>query len=265
MKKSKLLLLMMLFMAAAFTFHSCQKETEEVPDAPKLPPEASFIMDFSDFESADTAKSFTYWHHAAVNAVFWNVVIFVNGVVPVTAFRESFNHAPVYQGDLTWMWAYSYPIGGKTYSAKLYGTLLTDVVNWEMYISEEGGYTDFKWYTGTTRTDETQADWVLYKSPLDPIQLVGIDYQKNEAEGTAKIQYTNIVPGGPENGGYIAYGTQVDDLYDTFYDIYNKGAENLTLIEWDKLTKAGRVQDEAKFGDAEWHCWDNNLLNTICP
>jgi len=264
MKRSNFLLIALLLTAVLFT-QSCQKDTEEEPTAPQLPSEASFIMNFDDFQDADTTKAYNNWHHAAVNVVFWNAVIGLHGAVPLVAFAESFNHDPVYQGDNTWLWFYSYPINNVNYTANLYGKLTLTGVEWDMFISKEGGYTDFNWYSGVTSLDQTSADWVLYKSPLEPIEFVAIDYDKNEADGTAQIKYTNIIPGGPENGGYIAYGTQIDDLYDAFYDIYNKGLENHTFINWDRVSKAGRVQDQKKFGDLEWHCWGTDLRNMICP
>ncbi|MEK6617052.1 MAG: hypothetical protein AABZ32_13275, partial [Bacteroidota bacterium] len=93
--------------------------------------------------------------------------------------------------------------------------------------------------------------------------LLQIDWTKN-ATGTCDIRYTNVIPGGAENGGYINYGIVSDPKYDAFYDIYNKGQNNLTNIKWNRSSKAGRVKDQKKFGDALWHCWNTSLVNDTC-
>ena len=67
---------------------------------------------------------------------------------------------------------------------------------------------------------------------------------------TGDIKYTNIIPGGAENGGYIYYGTQTGDMT-RFYDIFNKGQDNLTEIEWNHTDYHGHVKDPNKFGDSD--------------
>ena len=58
--------------------------------------------------------------------------------------------------------------------------------------------------------------------------MIGIEWHRDTEAGTADIKYTNIVPGGPENGGYIHFGVTGGYPHDAFYDIYNKGKENHT-------------------------------------
>lgn len=258
----------------SFTIISCD-EGEKDEDAPQLPPKESFIIDFSDFNnSSDTLKStkatLTYknWGAAYFQASVWNFIIAVKGIVPVTAFVESFNHQPVYEGVKTWSWTYDYTIGSATYTAKLTGKILeTEEVKWEMYISKAaliGAYTDFKWYEGVARLDRTSGHWILYNNPTDVYELIRIDWTKNWDNNTGGIKYTNIVPDGPENGGYIAYGIVGDTVFDAYYEIYNKGKDNLTDIEWNRTTKVGRISDPLTFGDEDWHCWDNLLLDIVC-
>ena len=68
----------------------------------------------------------------------------------------------------------------------------------------------------------------------------------------------------PENGGYIFYGTTLNE-FDRFYDIYNKGQDNLTEIEWSSVNKNGHVRDPLHFGHENWNCWDVNLMDVVCP
>jgi len=45
---------------------------------------------------------------------------------------------------------------------------------------------------------------------------------------TGDIRYTNIVPGGTENGGYISFAVTKGQDTDRSYTIYNKGKNEIT-------------------------------------
>ena len=94
--------------------------------------------------------------------------------------------------------------------------------------------------------------------------MLGIEWNRNLDNSTADIKYTNIAPGGPKNGDYIFYGKTTDSQLDAFYDIYNKGQDSLTNIEWNRSSKAGRVKDQRHFEDTAWRCWDNQLFDSEC-
>lgn len=247
---------------------SCKKENTD--PAPQLPPESSFVMDFSGFSNPDdttTSRGFgTYqnWGHAYANVVVWSTIIKVGLAVPVAAFAESFNHEAVYHPDANnWTWSYNFQVAGAWHEAELTGFFQSDTINWEMRITKEGAYTDFLWYTGKNSYDRSGGYWILNEKPENPNPMLRIDWTY-EGGGIGDIKYTNVVPGGNENGGYINYGTQSGEL-DLFYDIYNKGQENLIEIEWSKDYHNGHVADPVKFGDSEWHCWDVQLQDTECP
>ena len=258
---------------------SCSKDSsgpEEKP--PAIPPASSFLMDFEFFTSQDTTGgvnsdgipgnyllSYQNWGHAAFNVLFWNTFITIGLAVPVGAFLESFRHEPVQQPNGKWLWSYSFKVFNITHTAKLYGSISNDGTEWEMYISKAGAYTDFLWYEGNADLPGTHGTWTVYNKPDDPTPLLLIEWNRDVNAGTADIKYTNIVPNGPENGGYIFYGITDSTTFDAFYDIYNKGLDNHTLIEWSRETKAGRVQDEHHFGDTDWHCWNEMLEDTDCP
>jgi hypothetical protein len=153
-------------------------------------------------------------------------------------------------------------VGFVVYEAELTGYLETDSVVWEMQITKGTDFADFLWYYGKSALNETGGYWILQENPLNPNSLLRIDWNKY-ADSTSDIRYTNIRPGAPENGGYIFYGTELTDL-DRFYHIYNKGADNLTKIEWSSVNKNGRVKDPYHFVDADWHCWDTSLMDVVC-
>ncbi len=125
-----------------------------------------------------------------------------------------------------------------------------------MFVSKEGEYTDFNWFSGVANLVATEGTWTLNRDPDDPTPFVGIVWHRSALGGTGDITYTNIVPDGPENGGYISYGSTSDTPYNAYYDIYNKGKDNRTLIQWNLTTTEGRVSDPFVYGDDEWHCWN---------
>jgi len=249
----------------------CDKDSVTTPEEepPTLPPIETFVIDFSDYQDTGsltklaqnhTTLSKNNWGWSALNIAVWNTIITVGLAVPVTAYVNSFSDTtPERLEDGTWVWTQNYKIFNVNYTAKLHGKLDTDGVEWKMYISQGNGYQDFLWFTGVSDLLVTEGSWVLYNSPNDPTYLLRITWHRNTQEETADIQYMNIIPDGPENGGYILYGITNETPYDAFYDIYNKGQDNHTNIEWSRTTKEGRVKDPLHFGNDDWHLWDSNL------
>jgi len=276
----------------AFSINGCTGEKIDTSKPPQIPPESSFVMDFGDFTSSNGASSnaghmtqlasFVFagvtshldttdaledrsnWGYAAFNVGFWNIAIFMGLAVPVTSFIESFNHTPVQQSDFSWVWTYNVSVGGDVYIAELHGKYIDNGVRWEMYISKQDEYSDFLWYYGESDLPATKGYWVLKNNPSIPTDLIRIDWHRNLSNNTGDIKYTNIVPGGPENGGFISYVTTAAKSYDRSYEIFNKGKNQTTYIEWNSVTVIGHVRDTLHFGDNNWRCWNSQLINTEC-
>lgn len=274
LKKSGLYSVIILTLTAVL-FSNCKKDNEP---APQIPPIETFVIDFSDFDDGSKSVLFnsvdlrgvdtvTYdnWGFAGANVVIWNTILTIGLAVPVASFVESFNHEGVYQpDDNSWIWTYDVLVGLTKYTAELHAEIINDYVHWKMYISQQGGYSDFLWYTGESKSDRTEGTWTLYNTPNDPAPLLGIDWHRSSDNTTGDIRYTNIVPYGAENGGYISHAITTETPFDANYDIYNKGQDNLTEIEWNRAVKDGRITDMNHFGDEEWHCWDNLLQDIDC-
>lgn len=271
--KRRLVYLATMVIGLAFAIFGC--DTQNQP--PQIPPESTFVMDFSDFEGSNTqlapeedaqidvTATYANWGWAITNVAVWNIVLTVTLVVPVAAFHESFNHQPTLQPDNTWVWPYSFTVWGFVYNAELHAETVAGNTEWSMYISKEGVYADFLWFSGVSNLPLTEGTWTLNKDPNDPTPFIGIEWHRDPIDGTADIKYTNIVPGGSENGGYIFYGITNETPYDAFYDIYNKGKDNHTDIEWNRTTLEGRVRDPWFYGDNDWRCWNGDLENIPCP
>ncbi len=291
--RGKVIVCCLLILALLATFVTGCKgtETNEPTTAPSIPPLSSFVIDFDDFYSeanvtptsgnaaslvqlasftsggSDSYSSPQYaigskqnWQFAAFNVGVWSSIIVVGLAVPVAAFAESFNHIPQQQADYSWIWSYNVSLLGIVYTAELHGKFIDNGVRWDMYISKQGEYADFLWYYGESDLPATEGFWILKHNPSDPTDFIQIDWGRDLAEGTHDIRYTNIVPGGAENGGYIWHGLTTEP-FDRFFNLFNKGQNNHTYIEWNSTTKAGRVKDAKHFGDNEWHYWDSNHMD----
>lgn len=268
-----------LLILSVFIF-SCKDDNINNPTEtpPEIPPVASFKMEFDNFPSTivlpkgdgsnfiDTSNTKNHWGYSYLNGVFWQTLVKVGMAIPVAAFVESFKHEAEQNEDGQWMWTYEFaPFGGVNHTASLYANVDNEGVSWEMYISKETQFTDFLWFSGQSNLAVTEGTWTLFHEPNDPNPWIGIEWHRNPADSTADIKYTNIDPNSDENGGYIYYGSNSDGIYNAFYEIYNKGKNNITSIKWNIETYEGRVRDFNHFGDNEWHCWDSNLDDIECP
>jgi len=273
-----LILLIISLAAAAVFLFACSEDDPTGPEseAPQIPPLTSFLMDFSDFpaegkrsteQHSAGMRSLTQdnYNWAAVHVGVWNLLITVGMAVPVASFVESFAHRPVQQPDGSWLWSYDLTVDGDLYSAALRGTIDNSGTEWAMSISKAGEYADFVWYSGQADLFLTEGSWTLNKHPEDPVPLVLIEWHRSIEDSTGDIRYTNIEPGGAENGGYIYYGTIQDTVYDAFYDIYNNTQDNLIDIEWNLTDQDGRIKDAVHFQDEDWHCWDEEHQDIDCP
>ncbi len=266
-------LLLGLLAGLLFIPTACNKTEEDVKpsEAPEIPPESTFAIDFSDFSNADTTgykstQTYQNWWWAASHVLAWNTVLTVTFAVPVAAFRESFNHAPVYDPDNgNWIWSYNFIAQGTVHLAELHGKVENDTVTWEMYISKANAFSGFLWYYGIASISNKAGEWHVNENPNNPGEIIKIVWHRNPAAGEADIKYINVKENAPENGAYIYYGVNTDPAFNAFYNIYSAQNDNLTDIMWHRTDKNGRVMDEIHFGDTNWHCWDENLMDITCP
>jgi len=278
MKKMRLISLSMLMIVYVLIQSSCKKDHDrhDQGNPPQIPPSSTFLMKFSELDSAkipggiyktelDSKSVYSNYLYSAGNVFVWNAIITVGLAVPVASFLNSFNYQAVWNNsENAWIWQYSFTVYSDQFTAKLKAKIVGNQVHWEMYISNQNGFQDFLWYSGDSMIDGTEGTWTLYDNPISNTELLGILWHRNVSLGTSDITYTNIVPGGPENGGYISYGITTDSIYNAYYDIFNKGKNNHTNIKWNQTYKNGRVCDSLHFGDTNWHCWDVDYTNIVC-
>jgi len=253
------------------------ESAQNVAVALMIPPASTFVMNFEDFNDDTTeaggghpfkgneVMSIDHWFWAASHVAVWNVIIAVNLIVPTAAFLASFQQTPEQQPDGSWWWTYEFWAGLQLHTARLEGRLDAEGFHWDMYISRINQYDDFHWFSGWSNHMQTEGTWTLNHAPADPEPYIGIEWDREIATDYAHIKYTNIIPGSPDNGGYIEYGLEDDPVYGAFYDLYGIAEDHLMEIEWNLDTKDGRVRDEYHWDDPNWRCWDGNFQDIVCP
>lgn len=272
MKKLSLILVLS-FIVSVLGFQSCTDESA-TSQAPELPTPQMMLMDFNGFEKADPdSRSISNWFHAAVNVLFFTGTVVDGVAVPVTAFVTALHQDAVYQGNNTWMWTFTVAENGEEYIVELYGSLdMTDAeVDWNMYVTKTGVFTNFEWVTGSTAYDQSYSNFLLNgfadeeAGNYSPVEFLQIDYSKENNAYDEGIRYTLLLPEDPNMGSYIQYGRTASNAdYPVFYDVYLSEVNNLTNIEVNPETNAGRVKDPRRFHDENWHCWDEFLRDIDC-
>lgn len=265
-------------------------------DAPfELPPQLSFVMDYSamdspssklvsnalgyyDYEGAPMGKVIEDYSNsvpryatqglikisnhdfAAARVVAWNLVTLVGMAIPTASYIKAFEADPTSIGDGKWQWAYSVTVAQKTYEARLVGKLVNEQVTWEMYLSRsDGEFTDVNWYSGTHNVAATSGSWTIRQrdnSTGEVSDFIKIDWERDIAAGTHNIRYTNLA-----DNGYIENGISSDTSYDAYFNIDNKTLPAVINIEWNSADLSGRVRSSNvdrsdHFGHVDWNCWD---------
>jgi hypothetical protein len=262
----------LILLSVTFAPLACREAGGPDGAPPSIPPAETFVMDFSDFQNSPSpvgaqpaspaAMAGENWAYSAVTVGVWHTILVLTLAPPVAAFLAAVNQTPVGENG-AWVWRYNFTALNVQYSARLEARPATGGIDWDMYISKSGEFTDFLWYEGFSRLDGTSGSWALKLRPAEPVRFVDIVWNRNPGAGTGDIRYTNMIPGAPENGSYILHG-RTGGTYDAFAELGSASTANVTRIEWNRTSKIGRVRDAAHFGDDNWRCWDGSLNNVAC-
>ena len=279
MKKPSFCFLILILGSLLFT--GCKKK--DTP--PALPPANSMTIDFSNF-SAGNKSAYIYpqtkgittnvnWFLASTTAGFWNIILTVNLVVPIAAFKKAVETTPVYMNNNTWEWKFSVSSVGSTYNARLSGQIVTDSVKWVMYIAKDGvgGFTEFAWFTGTSSLDGKGGQWILNHSQTFPVPLIQIDWAVTGKDiGSIKYTYIrDLKDNGTEDlfkTSYIQYGLTSGTL-NAFYNIHFNNSTTTSdfkdvYIEWSTTNHNGHIKALHYYQDSNWHCWDGTGVDVTC-
>jgi len=247
---------------------SCEQE----PEKPVLPPVSSIIMDFSDFNtqpavSKHTDLSYKNFLYAYANVALWNTIVTVNLALPVTAYSYALNQDPVYLGDYTWEWSFNFNWNQATYTATLTTERLNNQefsVDMSIKLAADAGKGP-TWFDGVVRYDHTHASWNMYKNANNmQVKILEADWNMDYETEAGNMKYTYVETGQVETGSYVYFEFFTPDPVelDAAYTISLAAGD--IFIEWNRITKAGRVMSTMFFEDELWHCWNENLMDVEC-
>ncbi len=265
-------LLSILFLVSWLMLTGCSKSsTQPKEEPPEVPPASTMEMDFSNFNSGPTkvpsaqGLSMDNWTHAALSVGYWKLVSTVFLAMPVNQFAHLVDQKGVKQDDGSWVWSYTASFNGKSVTTRLVGKWTSEeTFHWDFYISFQGVYTDFNWFSGETQRDGSSGWWQFAQEPDSANPFIRIDWTFNKKDSTRSIRYTNIQEGDEHYQSYIEFGITNDPDYDAYFKLVDKKDNRTIEIQWNRSTKAGRVKDPVFFGDSNWHCWDAHLQDVAC-
>lgn len=267
----RLLLLALVIILQVIYFSGCKKDKGAPP---VLPPYESMVIDFNNFtslkKSADVSvvgkgTENSTWEFAATVADIWNTLISSNISVPLAAFESAINYQAVYVSKNLWEWSYDFNVGANAYKAKLQGNNSTNSVSWKMYITSEGtgGYNEFVWIEGTSKTDGSGGQWIFKQSPQVNSSIFQTDWTKSGDEITS-VKYTYIKNDSYKDS-FITYSILSTGNLDASYKIHFSNAlYSDSDIEWNTTTINGRLKCTDYLHDENWYCWDSNKSNVLC-
>jgi hypothetical protein len=235
-----------------------------------LPPSESMIIDFSNFTSEKKSAGLkgtetSTWEFAAAVSEVWSSFITSNLEIPITAFRFAADHEPTFLEDTTYQWSYNFSVNSSSYKARLTGKIRTNDVYWEMYITKEetGGFADFLWFKGTSSSNGLEGQWVFKQSPASPVQMFCNDWTKTETL-ISSVKYTYLKNDTNLNS-YILYGLTTGSSKASYEIHFTNGFYSDADIDWNTTDLNGRLKCTDYLHDNNWHCWNSNKINVICP
>lgn len=247
---------------------SCDNEPAE--NRPELPPLESLMMTFADFDgpialTKASGEPHLHFNYAFTSLVFWSGASALTMALPMAAYTYALEQGVEYLGDNSWEWNYSFQWSGLDYTATLTATRINnEEFSLEMMIASSATPDQgVRWFDGVVRYDHTQANWTIYKD--GSIEVLEVAWTKDFELGDASLLYTYVELEMVETGSYISYDYAPLEVYDASFTLSR--STGTTLIQWNTTSKEGRVQDEARFGDAEWMCWDSlemGLVDKVC-
>jgi len=281
MKKFFSLLIPVMLLTVILT--GCSKDKGKAPVLPTL---NTVVIDFSDFEVAKSAgaqvaakdipdpdENFMF---SAETVELWDKIISEDLAVPVKALQTAQGGTAKSIADKTWEWNVSFTNVLNTYTGRIVGKILSDKVEWEIYIKSTGtpSFAEFVWVEGTSAPDGKSGRWIMNYNNTFPEPYLQIDWTKTTTSVTP-ITYTYVRTldndrdpdqfktsflkfeslTGSLNGKFtvkVYEPVTVDDFVDVF-------------IEWSTTAGNGKVKAEHKFGNTNWNCWDVDKNNITCP
>lgn len=278
MKKVFSLLITIVLLAVVLT--GCSKDKGSPPVLPTL---STMVIDFSDFATAKSAGALAAakdipdpdenFMFSAETVGLWDKIISEDLAVPVKAFQTAQGGTAKWIADKTWEWNVSFT-SGSSYTGRIVGKILSDKVEWEIYIKGGSITTEFVWVEGTSAPDGKSGRWIMNYNNTFPEPYLQIDWTKATTTVTP-ITYTYVrtlkddrTPD-PFKTSFLKFESVSASLNGKFtIMVYEPVTVNDfvdVFIEWNTTAGNGKVKAEHKFGNANYNCWDVDKNNITCP
>ncbi|MBN1158560.1 MAG: hypothetical protein JXA61_04205 [Bacteroidales bacterium] len=269
MKKRMHQFMALVLMAGLIIPLGCEKDKEG--EAPQLPPAATFITDFSEFEDGvplkkSTELELTNFQQAAFTVWYFNSLLTIGLAVPVHAYNMAVDQTPERIDNNTWEWSNDFDLGENSYQTILTAVVEEEMVDWEMKVSKTDGFQDFIWFTGSCDILATEGTWTLYETPADPHAILDIDWTVDYEAETCDVTYEVVYESSNYYGSYINCGITDDNPdYDAYYSVYKSTEPGVvTWIYYNTETHAGRIEVYLNDDLQSEGCWDENFDDIAC-
>ncbi len=234
-------------------------------EPPVMPQADQLTFDFSFFANADQLDADQEKgagpHDNFINAYFRTVILDAMAHLvlapPVAAFSAAVHTVPVAQPDGAWVWTYPWKGPYGNIMIVLRGQPSGQVVEWELSLAPGKKSRSDVWFSGTTSGDGSEGHWTFHD--LDsPAQPVSGEIAWGPLGSGHYLEFVSREPG--EEGNTLRFENRAPD----FQIHYAPGdGETASFIRW-HAQGHGSLQVPDYNGGRE-ACWDNYLLDTVCP
>ena len=270
MKKVTLLnWFLLITLLSGYLFSCGEKEDPQAAKvAPTVPSAATLEMKVYSFSQEDAsngrATSETKWNafHASLGFNIWTTIIRAQLAVPTVALAEALKQQPTVVEEGKWLWTYAVDLLDANYQVKLYANDQgNQQVGWEMYLSQEGGFQDYRWVTGTSDRNGKEGQWIVNEGSSE---LMKVDWDKGQSDTVTELIYTQVKQGSEYEGSYVKYQALDEGDYNVSYSVYLSNEDNLFRINYNTDTHVGQVSNPKHFEDGVWHCWNSDFEDVSC-
>lgn len=239
----------------------------EIGDPPIIPPLSTFSMDWgivnAEEGSRKTDESNWSFSSSAVNR--WRLLVDTTLAAPIASLAEARNYEPIYDHTAqAWIWEYDFTVGTNIFNARLQGRKNSLESRWEMYVTDAGSFSNFRWFTGQTEPDGLSGSWTVLKEAGNTDPFLKIDWNRIENDEASNIRYTNITPLTEDTRSYIFFQRDDATEFNRKYLIYSKHFNNETDILWSAEFKNGQVRDFRQYNNNDFQCWGAALQDKKC-
>lgn len=257
MKINRLIIIIFVF----FWFGACSPQAK-IP--PVIPSVESLNFDFSYFEQ--NIVDDTHFAYAVGRVNTWQSLLQDSINIHSTILNETSYNDFKFQKDETWLMDYRFNIEEVKYVAKFFGIIEPDTLFFNTFLSFNEDTLLF--LEGTFYNESKTGQWFLNNEGINEegtltlLKFMSVDWNLDSLN-QKEIKFTNNQIG-LNNLNYLLYKDSIDSQYNSYVNIYESGTDNHSIIEWNNTTKTGRIKDPLHFNDENWHCWDENYIDTDC-